>query len=176
MSRPPSDDEEYTKWQADSGGCRKANQCVNEPTGLPCARRLCNESLVFREVKMLGDKDAIATVAVKDLKAAAEFYESTLGLKRLASEGEEAVSFRSGNSTVLVYRSQYAGSNKATAVTWAVGEELDAIVAALKAKGVSFEHYDLPGLRREGDIHIGGEMRVAWLKDPDGNILSLANH
>ena len=125
---------------------------------------------------MLGDKDAIATVAVKDLKAAAEFYESTLGLRKLESEGEEAVTFRSGNSTVLVYRSQYAGSNRATAVTWTVGEELDAIVAALKAKGVSFEHYDLPGLRREGDIHVGGEMRVAWLKDLDGNILSLANH
>ncbi len=125
---------------------------------------------------MLGDKDAIATIAVKDLQAAAEFYESTLGLTRLASEGEEAVIFRSGNSTVFVYRSQYAGSNKATAVTWTVGEELDEIVAALKAKGVRFEHYDLPELRREGDIHIGGEMRVAWLKDLDGNILSLANH
>lgn len=124
---------------------------------------------------MLGDKDAIATVAVKDLKAAAEFYESTLGLRKLASEGEEGITFRSGNSTVLVYRSQYAGSNKATAITWAVGEELETIVAALKVKGVSFEHYDLPGLRREGDIHIGGDRRVAWLKDLDGNILSLGN-
>ena len=125
---------------------------------------------------MLGDKDAIATVAVKDLKAAAGFYKSTLGLRRLASEGEEAVTFRCGNSTLLVYRSQYAGTNKATAITWTVGDELDAIVAALKAKGVSFEHYELPGLRREGDIHIGGDMRVAWLKDLDGNIHSLANH
>ncbi len=124
---------------------------------------------------MLGDRDAIATVAVKDLQAAAEFYESTLGLNKLASDGEEAVTFRSGNSTVLVYRSQYAGSNQATAVTWIVGKELDAIVDSLKAKGVRFELYDLPGWQREGHVHIGGEMRVAWLKDPDGNILSLAN-
>ncbi len=52
---------------------------------------------------MLGDKDAIATVAVKDLKAAKKFYESTLGLKTLSSEGSGAVTFKSGKSTLIVY-------------------------------------------------------------------------
>ncbi len=52
--------------------------------------------------------------------------------------------------------------------------EIDAIVGALAAKGVTFEHYDdLPDVRREGDIHLAGPMRLAWLKDPDGNILAL---
>jgi hypothetical protein len=74
-----------------------------------------------------------------------------------------------------VYKSQYAGTNKATAVTWTVGEELDDIVRALKGKGVRFEHYDLPGMTRKGDVHVAGEMKAAWFKDPDGNILSLVS-
>jgi hypothetical protein len=56
-----------------------------------------------------------------------------------------------------------------------VGAELDAIVRTLGGKGVVFEHYDLPGLTREGDIHVAGPMKVAWFKDPDGNIHSLMN-
>jgi len=122
---------------------------------------------------MLGDKDAIASIAVRDLKTAASFYEDKLGLHKLSSEGEEVITYRSGNSKVNVYRSQYAGTNKATALTFVVGDEIEALVAALKAKGVSFEHYDLPELKREGDIYIGRDMRVAWFKDPDGNILNL---
>ena len=53
-----------------------------------------------------------------------------------------------------------------------VGDRIDAIVDALRSKGVAFEHYDLPGLKREGDVHVGEGMRVAWFKDPDGNILN----
>ena len=124
---------------------------------------------------MLNDKNAIATVAVKDLKAAARFYEDTLGLKKEAVEGDEVITYRSGNSMLNVYQSQYAGTNQATAVTWAVGQELDEIVRSLKTKGVVFEHYDMPGMTREGDIHLCGDMKVVWLKDPDGNILNLVN-
>src|SRR5512132_1494117 len=124
---------------------------------------------------MLNEKNAIATVAVKDLKAAAGFYEGTLGLKKETSEGEEVITYRSGSSMLNVYRSSYAGTNQATAVTWAVGNELDGIVQSLKAKGVVFEHYDLPGMTREGDIHVCDGMKVVWFKDPDGNILNLIN-
>ena len=74
-----------------------------------------------------------------------------------------------------MYQSQYAGSNKATAMTWTAGKELDGIVGGLKGKGVRFEHYDMPGMKREGDIHIAGDMRAVWFKDPDGNILSIVS-
>jgi catechol 2,3-dioxygenase-like lactoylglutathione lyase family enzyme len=124
---------------------------------------------------MLSDKDAIAMIAVKDVNAAAKFYEGTLGLTKLSSEGEEVNTYRSGNSKLNVYRSQYAGSNKATAVVWNVGDEIDSVVATLKSKGVAFEHYDLPGLTVDGDVHTGGGMKVAWFKDPDGNILSIVS-
>jgi catechol-2,3-dioxygenase len=124
---------------------------------------------------MLSDKDAIAMIAVKDVNAAAKFYEGTLGLSKLSSEGEEVITYRSGNSKLNVYRSQYAGTNKATAMVWNAGDELDSIVATLKSKGVVFEHYDMPGLTLQGDVHVGGDMKVAWFKDPEGNILSIVS-
>jgi catechol 2,3-dioxygenase-like lactoylglutathione lyase family enzyme len=127
------------------------------------------------EIDMLGNTDAVANLAVKDLKAARKFYEGTLGLKPVDTEGEEVIVFQSGGSTLNVYRSQYAGTNQATAVTWAVGDRVEDIVRALKAKGVTFEHYDMPQMKREGDIHTCGDMKVAWFKDPDGNILNIIN-
>ena len=124
---------------------------------------------------MLGKQDAVATVAVKNLAAAKKFYEGALGLKPIDSEGEEVVVYESGGSRLNVYRSQFAGTNKATAVTWAV-DDVEGEVQALKSKGVAFEHYDMPGMKRKGNIHIAGDMKVAWFKDPDGNILNLINH
>jgi catechol 2,3-dioxygenase-like lactoylglutathione lyase family enzyme len=120
---------------------------------------------------MLSDKDAVATVAVKNLESARKFYEQTLGLTKIM-ENEEVLAFKSGRSTLFVYRSQYAGTNKATAVTW-VTDEVEDVVKTLKGRGVSFEHYDLPNMTRQGDLHVAGTMTAAWFKDPDGNIFSL---
>ena len=124
---------------------------------------------------MLGDSEAIATIAVKDLTVARKFYEGTLGLEVARATGTEALTFKTGRAELIIYRSQFAGSNKATAVNWRVGDELDAIVAALAGKGVAFEHYDLPGLTQKGDVHAFGEFKSAWFKDPDGNIIALMN-
>lgn len=124
---------------------------------------------------MLGHIDAAANLAVKDLAVAQTFYEGTLGLTRVGSEGDELIVYRSGKTTLNVYRSEYAGTNQATAVTWAVGDDLDSVVRALKAKGVTFEHYDMPDTKLEGDVHVFGDVRVAWFKDPDGNILNIVN-
>ena len=89
---------------------------------------------------MLGDKDVIATVATKDLAAARRFYEGTLGLAAVDTAGTEAITFASGHAKLIVYRSEYAGTNKATALNWGVGDELEAIVAELGRKGVRFEN------------------------------------
>ena len=124
---------------------------------------------------MLGNKDAAANIAVKNLEIAKKFYEDILGLTQVDAEGQELIVFKSGNSTINVYRSQYAGTNRATAVTWVVGGEMEGVVQQLKTKGVAFEHYDMPDMTREGDIHIAGTMKVAWFKDPDGNILNIAS-
>jgi catechol 2,3-dioxygenase-like lactoylglutathione lyase family enzyme len=120
-------------------------------------------------------KDAAATIAVRDAKSARRFYEGTLGLKVLDDKMPEALVYQSGKSKILVYQSQYAGTNKATAATWGVGDDIENIVQALKAKGVPFEHYDFPEMTRKGDVHVGGGMKAAWFKDPDGNILALVS-
>jgi catechol 2,3-dioxygenase-like lactoylglutathione lyase family enzyme len=123
---------------------------------------------------MLRDTNAVATLGVKDLGAAARFYEGTLGLSRTGTEDGEAIVFESGNTTINVYRSTFAGTNQATALTWTV-DDVDDVVRTLKSKGVTFEHYDLPDTRRQGDVHVSGDLKVAWFKDPDGNILSVVN-
>jgi len=120
---------------------------------------------------MLSDNAAIATVAVKNLETAKKFYEDKLGLTKVM-ENAEVLAFKTGGSILFVYRSQYAGTNKATAVTF-VAEEVEDLVRTLKSRGVTFEHYDLPKMTRQGDVHMAGSMKTAWFKDPDGNIFSL---
>ncbi|MDX8498295.1 VOC family protein [Mesorhizobium captivum] len=122
---------------------------------------------------MLENSNATANLAVKDLEKAKAFYEGTLGLSQVDDIDGELIVYKSGDTVVNVYHSQYAGTNKATAATWAVGDQIEPIVKALRSKGVTFEHYDMPGLSLEGDIHVGSGMKVAWFKDPDGNILNL---
>ena len=124
---------------------------------------------------MLVGNETMATVAVRDLAAAKLFYEGTLGLKLTDAQESEALTYQAGNAKILVYRSQYAGSNKATAATWLIGNDMEKVVQALRGKGVRFEHYDLPGLSLKGDIHEGGGMKAAWFKDPDGNIHALVS-
>jgi len=120
---------------------------------------------------MLGKKDAIATVAVKDLEAAKRFYEDKLGLEKGPDQSDQVSTYKTGGTRLVVYTSEFAGTNKATSVTWGVGGDFDEIVKSLQSKGVSFEHYDgLPGVTREGDVHRVGDFKLAWFKDPDGNI------
>jgi len=120
---------------------------------------------------MIGKSDATPMIAVKDLDRARKFYEETLGLKEVDDFGEGFM-LKSGDTKVTVYRSEFAGTNKATALTFDV-EDLESEVDDLKGKGVSFEHYELPGLERQGDLYVAEGMKTAWFKDPDGNILSL---
>lgn len=129
----------------------------------------------MKGISMLGDKDAVANIAVKNLETARKFYEDTIEHTQVDAEGQEVIVFKSGNSTVIIYRSEYAGTNQATTVTWVVGEDIEDVVQQLKAKGITFEHYDMPGVTREGDVHVADNMKVVWFKDPDGNILNIAS-
>lgn len=122
---------------------------------------------------MLSDHESSAIVAVGDLDRARAFYGNTLGLELADQGGEEGVLvYRTGATRLVVYRSEQAGTNRANAVVWSVGAELDAVVAALEAKGVAFERYpDLGTL--DGNVHHAGGAKLVWLKDPDGNILHI---
>jgi catechol 2,3-dioxygenase-like lactoylglutathione lyase family enzyme len=122
---------------------------------------------------MLKDHDSSAIVAVADLDRTRAFYSDMLGLD-LADEGaaQGVLVYRTDATRLIVYRSDHAGTNRANAIVWGVGEELDAVVAALEAKGAAFEHYPDIG-RREGNVHVAGGAKLVWLKDPDGNILHI---
>ena len=127
---------------------------------------------------MLSDFTPSATVAVRNLKAARSFYEGILGFEPIGSTMRGAQAFKVGGGTVVIYESQFAGTNQATAVTWTLGEHFDDMVRALDEKGAPFEHYALPGIALEGHVHVardGEPSRVAWFKDPDGNLHNLNN-
>lgn len=122
----------------------------------------------------LNECNAMPTIAVSDLQTSRKFYEEVLGLS-VQEETPEAgvVVYKSGSGAVQVYQTSSAGTNQATYATWEV-DDIDAAVAALSDRGVTFEHFpDIPGVTLEGDIHIWGAEKAAWFKDPDGNTLCL---
>lgn len=125
---------------------------------------------------MLKDRSSRAIIAVHDIDRAKSFYRDVLGLGVEQEEMDGVVVFRTGETYLVVYASEMAGSNRANAVVWDVGDEIDDIAADLRRKGVPFEHYeDMPGVALDGDAHVAGDMRMVWFKDPDGNILHLNN-
>ena len=123
---------------------------------------------------MFGDNNPTTMIAVKDLNRARRFYEGILGLKPVGEANEEVQAYQSGDTRLAVYRSQFAGTNKATLLTWTV-DDVETVVADLKSRGVGFEHYDMPDTTLQGDVHVMGSMKNAWFKDPDGNILAVMN-
>lgn len=123
---------------------------------------------------MLKEIDSSAILAVSDLARARDFYHDKLGLD-LSQDNASVLSFKTGKTTLHVYVSDFAGTNKANAVVWGVGDQLDAIVADLAAKGITFEHYPDMGMDYRDGVHSSGDFKAVWLKDPDGNILHLNN-
>jgi predicted enzyme related to lactoylglutathione lyase len=111
---------------------------------------------------------------VSDLEAAEKFYEQTLGLQRLGGMPGVATRFQSGDTTLNVYKSEFAGTNQGTAAMWEV-DDVEKTAKELKSKGVKFESYDMPEMEHKGDVYCGGDVKVAWFKDPAGNILSIQN-
>ena len=123
---------------------------------------------------MLKDRNSSAIVAVSDLERARTFYEDTLGLTRSPGEEEKGVlGFRTGDTGLIVYQSDYAGTNRANAVVWQMKGDLVETVKHLRANGVTFERYDFPGMEWRDGVHEAGPVKLAWFKDPDGNILHL---
>ena len=112
---------------------------------------------------MLGKADATPMIAVKDLDRARNFYEDTLGLKRMGEWGE-GVTLESGDTRINLYRSEFAGTNKATALTFQVDD-----AARVFERAASFRH-PLERLAQGGQGHIGAHRgigvrssgRMAW--------------
>ena len=131
--------------------------------------------MMLKEKLLLQDKPSSAIVAASDIDRARGFYAETLGLEPAGGSEQDMLVFRTGQTQLIVYKSDFAGTNKANAVVWGVGDQLDAIVADLAAKGITFEHYPDMGMDYRDGVHSSGDFKAVWLKDPDGNILHLNN-
>ena len=113
-----------------------------------------------------------AYLPVKDVARAREFYESKVGFTP-AREIAGGVHYEFGGGTgCFLYPTPNAGTSKASQAFWEV-DDVEREVAELKARGVKFEEYDMPGLKTENGIATGGGAKTAWFKDPDGNILAV---
>ena len=114
-----------------------------------------------------------ATIAVSDIAAARRFYEDTLGLTADEGGPDGVRIYRCGGGTILqVYESpDHAGKSTATLASFGV-EDVEATVAELSEKGVTFERSDAPSSDERG-IHTFGSHRVGWFKDPEGNVIAI---
>jgi predicted enzyme related to lactoylglutathione lyase len=113
-----------------------------------------------------------AYIPVLDLSRARKFYEETVGLvpKEAYAGG---VIYECGGSEVFMYPTRNAGTSKASQAFWSVAD-VEAEVAELKARGVTFEEYEGPGITMTNSIATGGGARTAWFKDTEGNILAVS--
>jgi catechol 2,3-dioxygenase-like lactoylglutathione lyase family enzyme len=121
---------------------------------------------------MLGQARVGATIPVSDRERAKDFYTGTLGLTVQEETGSD-VMFAAGDGTGLgAYETPHAGTAQHALAAFLV-DDLDATMAALRERGVTFEEYDLPGLKTENGVAVVDGERGAWFKDPDGNILAI---
>lgn len=122
---------------------------------------------------MLSDYPPVPALAVKDLDRARAFYEGTLKFTP-GDDVVEGVVYPSGGGAFFVYPSSFAGTNKATAMSFAVpGASFDDEVAALREAGIELQTFDIDGLEWTDGVATAGTMRAVWFADPDGNILNL---
>lgn len=113
-----------------------------------------------------------AYIPVRDVARARKFYEQKLGFEP-KHETAGGVVYEFGERTgCFLYPTPHAGTSKASQAFWQV-DDVEREVAELRARGVTFEEYDVPGLRTERGIATGGGARTAWFKDTEGNILAV---
>lgn len=121
---------------------------------------------------MLQSHPLYAYLPATDMTRARRFYETTLGF----TPGEElggGITYRFGKDTAcFLYPTPNAGTSKASQAFWQV-ENVEREVAELKARGVTFEHYDMPEATIGDDIVTAGGAKAAWFKDSEGNILAI---
>jgi predicted enzyme related to lactoylglutathione lyase len=121
----------------------------------------------------LSNASVVPYIPAANIPRARKFYEEMVGLK-VREEFAGGVVYECGNgSWVFMYPTPNAGTNKASTLFWSV-DDVEAEVAALKARGVVFEEYDFPQMKTVNSIATGGGARTAWFKDTEGNTLAIS--
>ena len=121
---------------------------------------------------MLQKSPIYAYIPAKDVARARKFYEDKLGFK-VKEEVEGGVVYEFGRGTAcFLYQTPNAGTSKASQAFWQV-DDIEREVTELKSRGVKFEEYDMPNMKRRNSIYTGGGAKAAWFKDSEGNILAV---
>jgi len=126
----------------------------------------------MNKTTMLQNAPMYAYIPARDLARARQFYETKLGLKPAQEiNGGVVYEFAQGTACFL-YVTPNAGTSKASQAFWSVAD-VDREIEALKAKGVVFEDYDMPGEKSASGAITAGGAKAAWFKDSEGNIMAL---
>jgi predicted enzyme related to lactoylglutathione lyase len=121
---------------------------------------------------MLKNAPVVPYIPAANVARARRFYEETVGLAP-RDEVAGGVVYECGNgSWIFLYPTKGAGTSKASQAFWQV-DDVDAEVAELRARGVVFEEYDMPGLKTVNGIATAGGTKAAWFKDSEGNTLAI---
>jgi catechol 2,3-dioxygenase-like lactoylglutathione lyase family enzyme len=122
---------------------------------------------------MFANRTVTAMVPARDLEAAKRWYRDKLGLEPVEPMNEGGAAYGLAEGTrFFLYASQFAGTAQHTVISFD-SRDLLADMKALRAKGVTFEEYDLPGLKTVDGVAAFGPVKNAWFKDADGNIIGL---
>lgn len=122
---------------------------------------------------MLANYPLEASLPASDIERAKAFYRDKLGLTPAEEPGDGGAFYDTGGARFLLYPSGFAGTNQATAAGWQV-DDIEAVVAGLKANGVEFQEYDFDELKTvDGIATLPNGIKGAWFNDSEGNILSV---
>ena len=120
---------------------------------------------------MLKNSPVVPYSPATDIARARKFYEEKVGLVA-REEIAGGVVYECGGSWIFLYHSGGAGTSKASQAFWQVSD-IEVEVRELRARGVVFEEYDMPGLKTVDGIATAGDSRAAWFKDSEGNIMAI---
>jgi catechol 2,3-dioxygenase-like lactoylglutathione lyase family enzyme len=121
---------------------------------------------------MLGNRTVFPSIPASDIARAKRWYKEKLGLEPAEDRADGSFYRLGGGTGFLLYPTPNAGKAPNTLMGFN-SSDLEADMQALRARGVVFEEYDFPGLKTVNGIAAIGDIRGAWFKDSEGNILAI---
>jgi len=122
---------------------------------------------------MLKDSKVTTVLPAEDLDRAIDFYQNKLGLKKVeGSEQMGGVAFEAGEGSQIYIYERARTVAQHTVASFSV-DKIEDIMGELREKGVKFEEYDMGELKTVNGVATMGDMKAAWFKDTEGNILAL---